>query len=198
MANYDKSLTAEHISNNLANYEAARNAFFVLVVHDLDNLVKPNYTGENPGENDYIANAEEVLRLNVVKSSIPHFSVGTESYRRGNEIVNFATTPTWDGGTLTVDDVVGLRTKDILVAWLYKAYNPNTRKGGRMSEYKKSAQLIEYTQDYEQVRIWNIQGMFITKLNDSEFDRENDGKRQIGVEFVFDRATMEIPEEEEE
>jgi hypothetical protein len=94
MANYDKSLTAEHISNNLANYEAARNAFFVLVVHDLDNLVKPNYTGENPGENDYIANAEEVLRLNVVKSSIPHFSVGTESYRRGNEIVNFATTPT--------------------------------------------------------------------------------------------------------
>ncbi len=198
MANYDKSLTAEHISNNLANYEAARNAFFVLVVHDLDNLVKPNYTGENPGENDYIANAEEVLRLNVVKSSIPHFSVGTESYRRGNEIVNFATTPTWDGGSITVDDVVGLRTKDILVAWLYKAYNPNTRKGGRMSEYKKSAQLIEYTQDYEQVRIWNIQGMFITKLNDSEFDRENDGKRQIGVEFVFDRATMEIPEEEEE
>ena len=198
MANYDKSLTAEHISNNLANYEAARNAFFVLVVHDLDNLVKPNYTGENPGENDYIANAEEVLRLNVVKSSIPHFSVGTESYRRGNEIVNFATTPTWDGGSITVDDVVGLRTKDILVAWLYKAYNPNTRKGGRMSEYKKSAQLIEYTQDYEQVRIWNIQGMFITKLNDSEFDRENDGKRQISVDFVFDRATMEIPEEEEE
>ena len=198
MANYDKSLTAEHISNNLANYEAARNAFFVLVVHDLDNLVKPNYTGENPGENDYIANAEEVLRLNVVKSSIPHFSVGTESYRRGNEVVNFATTPTWDGGSITVDDVVGLRTKDILVAWLYKAYNPNTRKGGRMSEYKKSAQLIEYTQDYEQVRIWNIQGMFITKLNDSEFDRENDGKRQITVDFVFDRATMDILEEEEE
>lgn len=195
MANYDKSLTAEHISNNLANYEAARNAFFVLVVHDLDNLVKPNYTGENPGDNDYIQDAENILRLNVVKSSIPHFSVGTEQYRRGNEVVNFATTPTWDGGSITVDDVVGLRTKDILVAWLYKAYNPHTRKGGRMSEYKKSAQLIEYTQDYEQIRTWNIDGMFITKLTDSEFDRENDGKRQIGVEFVFDRATMDIPEE---
>jgi hypothetical protein len=116
MANYDKSLTAEHISNNLANYEAARNAFFVLVVHDLDNLVKPNFTGENPGDNDYIQDAENTLRLNVVKSSIPHFSVGTEQYRRGNEVVNFATTPTWDGGSITVDDVVGLRTKDILVA----------------------------------------------------------------------------------
>jgi hypothetical protein len=37
--------------------------------------------------------------------------------------------------------------------------------------------------------------MFITKINDSEFDRENDGKRQITVDFVFDRATMDIPEE---
>ena len=196
MATYDKSLTAEHISNNLANYEAARNAFFVLVVHDLDNLLKPNYSGENPEETDYLTDAGETLRLNVVKSTIPHFSVGTEQYRRGNEVVNFATVPTWDSGSITVDDVVGLRTKDILVAWLYKAYNPHTRKGGKMSEYKKSAQLIEYTQDYEQIRVWNIQGMFITKLTDNEFDRENDGKRQIGVEFVFDRATMDIPEEE--
>ena len=195
MANYDKSLTAEHISNNLSKYEAARNAFFVLVVHDLDNLVKPNFTGENPGDNDLITDAENILRLNVVKSSIPHFSVGTEQYRRGNEVVNFATTPTWDGGSITVDDVVGVRTKDILVAWLYKAYNPHTRKGGRMSEYKKSAQLVEYTQDYKQIRTWNIDGMFVTKINDSEFDRENDGKRQITVDFVFDRATMDIPEE---
>ena len=197
MATYDKSLTAEHISNNLANYEAARSAFFVLVVHDLDNLVKPNYSGENPGENDYLVNASDTLRLNVTKSTIPHFSIGTEQYRRGNEIVNFATTPQWDGGSITVDDVVGMRTKDILVAWLYKAYNPYTRKGGKMTDYKKSAQLIEYTQDYEQVRIWNIEGMFITKLNDSEFDRENDGRRQIQVDFVYDRATMDIPEEEE-
>lgn len=198
MATYDKSLTAEHISSNLANYEAARSAFFVLVVHDLDNLVKPNYSGENPEETDYITDAGEALRLNVVKSTIPHFSVATEEYRRGNEVVKFATIPTWDGGSITVDDVVGMRTKDILVSWLYKAYNPHTRKGGRMTEYKKSAQLIEYTQDYEQIRVWNIQGMFITKLTDNEFDRENDGRRQIGVEFVFDRATMDIPEEEVE
>ena len=152
MPTYDNSLNAVHISNNLANYEAARSAFFILVVSDLDNLVSPDVSSENPTINDYISNAREVLKLNVTKSSVPHFSIGTEQYRRGNEVVKFATTPTWDGGTIEVDDVVGLDTKSILMAWLYKAYNPHTRKGGRMIEYKKKAQLIEYTQDYEQIR----------------------------------------------
>ena len=197
MATYDKSLTAVHISRDLANYEAARSSFFVLVVSDLDNLVKPNVSSENPNANDYISNAKEVLRLNVTKASVPHFSIGTEEYRRGNEVVKFATVPTWDDGSLTVDDVVGLDTKSILMAWLYKAYNPHTRKGGRMIDYKKKAQLIEYTQDYEQIRVWNIEGMFITKIQEDEFDREStDGRRKLTVSFVFDRATMDLPEEE--
>ncbi len=46
-----------------------------------------------------------------------------------------------------------------------------------MSEYKKQATLIEYTQDYEPIRTWTIEGMFITKLTE-------------------DRATMDLPEEE--
>ena len=197
MATYDNSLTAVHISRDLANYEAARSSFFVLVVSDLDNLVKPNVSSENPNANDYISNAKDVLRLNVTKSSVPHFTVGTEEYRRGNEVVKFATTPTWDDGSLTVDDVVGLDTKSILMAWLYKAYNPHTRKGGRMVDYKKKAQLIEYTQDYEQIRIWNIEGMFITKIQEDEFDREStDGRRKLTVSFVYDRSTMDLPEEE--
>ena len=29
------------------------------------------------------------------------------------------------------------------------------------------------------------------------FDRENDGKRQISATFVFDRAIVKLPEEEE-
>ena len=95
---------------------------------------------------------------------------------------------------IVVDDVVGLRTKDMLYAWQYLAYNPITRKGGRMKDYKKTCTLIEYTQDYEQIRRWTLDGCFVTGIDEADFDRENDGKRQISVEFVFDRATMEIPE----
>lgn len=201
MANeWDASLNTRHISSNLGNYESARTGFFVLEVNGLENLLKPSYTGEpeNATDNDRIPNAGDILRLNVVKCPVPHFSVETLTYRRGNDVVHFAGVPTWDGGDIVVDDIVGLDTKSILEAWLYKAYNPHTRKGGRMTEYKKHATLIEYTQDYVPIRRWQVEGMFITKLSEGEFDKENDGKRQITASFIFDRAIMELPEEEEE
>ena len=195
---FDESLNTRHISTNLANYEAARNAFFTLIVDDLTNLLKPDFTGEVDAatESDRINNGSEILRLNVVKCPVPHFSVGTEEYRRGNDVVKFATVPTWEGGSITVDDVVGLDTKSILMSWLYLAYNPHTRKGGRMKDYKKTATLCEYTQDYELIRTWTLEGVFVTKITEGEFDRENDGKRQITVDFVFDRAIVDLPNAE--
>lgn len=203
MANVnEKALNVTHISTNLTNYEAARSAFFML---DVDfripqgpnegkiNLLKPDYTGDpaKATENDYIANAEQNLRLNVTKAPVPHFSLGTEEFRRGNDVVKFATVPTWDAGTIEVDDFVGTRTKDILLAWQYLAYNPNTRLGGRMVDYKKTCILTEYTQDYEPIRKWTLEGCFITKLSEGDFDRENDGKRKITVDISYDRATVE-------
>ena len=197
--NFQPELNSRHISTNLANYEAARNAFFTLNVDfripgtDTINLLKPDYTGDpaDAEETDYITGAEEGLRLNVTKAPVPHFSLGTEEFRRGNDVVKFATVPTWDAGTIEVDDVVGIRTKDILMSWQYLAYNPNTRLGGRMRDYKKTCTLSEYTQDYELVRTWTLEGCFITKLSEGDFDRENDGKRKITVEISYDRATIE-------
>jgi len=192
----DESLSTRHISTNLANYEAARTGFFTLIVDDLTNLLKPDYKGEanNAEESDRIQNAQEVLKLNVIKCPVPHFELNTHEYRRGNDVVKFAGIPTWNGGTIVVDDIVGLDTKSLLMSWLYLAYNPHTRKGGRMKDYKKTATLCEYTQDYELIRTWTLEGVFVTKIGEEDFDRENDGKRQLQVEFSFDRATVELPQ----
>lgn len=171
-----------------------------MVVDDLDGrLLSPSYKGDpaNAKDSDYLTKPEEGLRLNVVSCPIPHFEVATLEYRRGNDVVKFAGVPTWSGGSIKVDDVVGLDTKSILMSWLYKAYNPHTRKGGRMVDYKKTATLCEYTQDYELIRTWRLEGVFVTKLTEDEFNRENDGKRQITVEFSFDRAIVELPDDEE-
>lgn len=200
--NFDNSLNTRHISNNLANYEAARNAFFTLVVdfripqgpnEGKVNLLRPDYTGhpDDAEDTDYIAEAQDKLKLNVTKAPVPHFTIGTDEFRRGNDVVKFATVPTWDAGSIEVDDVVGIRTKDILLSWQYLAYNPYTRLGGRMLDYKKTCTLCEYTQDYELIRTWTLEGCFITKLSEGEFDRENDGKRKITVEISYDRATVE-------
>ena len=201
MPTYDSSLTAEHISNNLANYEAARSGFFSFIVpytQSDDALVKATFTGEGtPGENDVYAQDlwRDNLRLNVVKTKVPHFSLGVEKYQRGNEIVKFAGVPEWPEGELVVDDVVGLDTKGILMAWKNEAYNVNTRKGGRMVNYKRDCQLIEYTQDYVPIRSWKLFGCWISALDEGEFDRENDSKRQITATIQYDRAVMEVAEE---
>ena len=195
MAKYDGLSTAEisaSISENLSSYEAARSGFFILVVDGLDDLLKPDYKGEaeNAEDSDRIKKAQETLKLSVTKCPVPHFEIATNEYRRGNDVVKFAGVPTWNGGTITVADYVGLDTKSLLMSWLYKAYNPHTRKGGRMKDYKKTCTLLEYTQDYQLIRYWTLEGCFITGIEEGDFDRENDEVRQLTVSISFDRAMM--------
>ena len=196
----DQSLNTLHISENLAAYEAARNSFFVFYVDpsQLTNLYSPDFnpdSGEASVEDGTRFDgqmASDALRLNVLKASVPNFTIETHEYRRGNDVVKFAGVPTFKDGSITIDDVVGLRTKDMLYSWQYLAYNPITRKGGRMKDYKKTCTLIEYTQDYEQVRYWTLYGCFITAIDEGDFDKENDGKRQLTASISYDRAVMSI------
>lgn len=190
------SLSAQHISTNLANYESARTGFFSLIVDDIDNIVRASYSGDHSAaaDSDKIARAQEVLKLNVVKAPVPHFTLGVNKFKRGNDTVTFAGTPEYREGSIVVDDVVGMDTKSILMAWQSLAYNVYTRKGGRMKDYKKNCTLIEYTQDFEQVRSWTLYGCWINAISEGDFDKENDGKRQITATIQYDRAEMSMPE----
>ena len=187
MATWDQSLSTAHISNDYANYEAARSAFFTLIVDDIDGLIKATYKGnkEDATDKDKIAKAQEYLKLNVLSTKVPHFSVETHEYRRGNEVVKFAGVPTFEDGEIVVDDVVGLDTKAILMAWQALTYDVHTRKGGRMKDYKKKCTLVEYTQDYEPIRQWTLYGCFPTGINEDSFNKEQDGKRQITMPISY-------------
>lgn len=193
--NYDASLAAQHISSNLANYEAARSGFFTFIVDDIDGIIKASYKGdkEKAAAKDRLLNAQEYLKLNVTQASVPHFSLEPLQYRRGNEVVKFAGVPTFEAGSISVDDVVGLDTKSILMAWQALAYDVHTRKGGRMKDYKKTCTLVEYTQDYEEVRSWTLYGCWISELSEENFDKTNDDKRSISVTIQYDRAEMNLP-----
>lgn len=188
------SLSAKHISTNLANYEAARTGFFSLIVDDIDNIINAAFSGEagEAAASDRIARAQETLKLNVVKAPVPHFELKVNEYKRGNDTVKFAGVPEFRTGDITVDDVVGMDTKSILMAWQALAYNVYTRKGGRMKDYKKNATLIEYTQDFEQIRSWTLYGCWISNITEGDFDKENDGKRQITATIQYDRAEMDL------
>jgi len=194
-------LNVDHISANLAAYESARTGFFLFTVsqEELGNLLRPTYTGDPSAATDankYAASeAYEDIKLAVTKTDVPHYEVGILEYRRGNDVIKFAGVPTFNAGSLVVDDYVGLDTKSLLMAWLRLAYDPYTRKGGRMKDYKKTCHLIEYTQDYEEIRRWDLEGCFISQLSEDAFDRASDGKRQITATLQYDRAVMVMPEQ---
>ena len=101
-------------------------------------------------------------------------------------------------GEITVDDVVGMDTKSILMAWQGLAYNVHTRKGGYMKDYKKSATLVEYDQNFKQIRSWKLYGCWISNITEDAFDKTQDGARKIRATIVYDRAAMELPESENE
>lgn len=188
------SLSAQHISSNLANYEAARTGFFSLIVDDIDNIVNAAFSGDprDAADSDKIKRAQETLKLNVISAPVPHFSLEPLKYQRGNDTVKFAGVPTFKDGSIKVDDVVGMDTKSILMAWQALAYNVYTRKGGRMKDYKKNATLVEYTQDFEQVRSWTLYGCWISDISEEDFNKESDGKRQITATIQYDRAEMNL------
>lgn len=206
--NWDNSLSTGHISTHLGSYELARTGFFTFIVSDLEYLIKATVAKDKPGDKDaqgryinysdeeQISGADEVLRLNVTKADIPHFSVQPLEYRRGNEVVKLAGVPTFESGSITVDDVVGMDTKSVLMAWQGLVYDVKTRKGGRMKDYKKDCTLIEYTQDYEEIRRWTLYGCWISSLKENGFDKTADGQREITVSIEYDRAEMEIPQTE--
>lgn len=200
MANIaDKSLDSLHISSDLESYEAARSGFFVFNVapDQLKNLYNVNFNRDSSQEASITNNglydgtlASEYLRLNVVKAALPKFTVEAHEYRRGNNVVRYAGVPTFEGGNFVVDDVVGLETKSLLYSWLYLAYDPRTRKGGRMKDYKKKATLSEYTQDYQLIRTWTLYGVFITGIDEDDFDKENDAPRKLSISISYDYAEM--------
>jgi hypothetical protein len=193
-------LDARHIVSKdyIGKYEAARSGFFTLLVPEskLNNNIKMPGIDEVAGEYDKLpTTAAEILKLNVIKAPVPHFDLKVLEYKRGNETVKFAGTPEFQTGSITVDDVVGLDTKSILMAWQALAYNVNTRKGGRMKDYKIDCQLVEYTQDFTIVRTWDLFGCWVSKISESEFDKETDNKRQITADIQYDYAVMSIGDE---
>ena len=190
-----EDLGVYNISADHTNYEVSRTNFFTLVITDLDGITSVEYNSEfgEATDADKFANAQQVIKLSVTNFDVPHFSLQEHEIRRGNSVVRYAGTPSWNSCSLVATDYIGLKTKDILMAWQAKAYDVFTDKGGRMKDYKKFVTLYEYTPDYVEVRHWDIYGCWIKSISEDAFDITSDRDRKVTCEFVYDRAEMHTP-----
>ena len=193
MAKINDGLSVYHLSTGTHRaYQPAKKNFFEFIVEDLDNLLKPGVEVDLAEENDYIRNGQEVIRLTVNKAPVPHFELNDIEIRKGNSIVHYAGTPTFNDGTLEVDDMIGAQSKAVLEAWQNLAYNVVTDKGGRAIDYKKNATLIEYTSDHVKVRSWRLIGCWIKNISEDDYDKTNDDLVRVQATILYDRAIPEI------
>lgn len=183
-----------HLADNPRYFEVQRNNTFEFVVTDIDGIMRAGAIGTEA--NAKINNAQEMLRLSVVKSSIPHFTQEVIEVKRGNSTLKYAGTPSFDAGSLEFNDFIGADVKSILMAWQNLSYNVDTEKVGSIdtTNYKKDCYLIEYTPDFRKVRTWRLYGCWISGLSEAEYSYEDSGKHQISATIQYDRAKIDLSE----
>ena len=193
MADINKALSTYHLSTGIERtWQPGKGNFFEFVVEGLGDLLKPGVEEELAEDTDYITNGQEVIRLTVHETSVPHFELATLSIRRGNSVVKYAGVPTFNEGSLVCTDMIGAQSKAVLEAWQNLAYNVVTDKGGRAVNYKHNATLIEYTADHVRVRSWKLIGVWVSNVSEEAYNMETDDIRRVTCTIQYDRAIPEI------
>lgn len=198
MAEINKALSTYHLSTGTERaYQPAKKNFFEFVIEDLGDLLKPGVEENLAEDTDYISNGQEVIRITVHETSVPHFELATLSIRKGNSVVKYAGVPTFNAGTLVCTDLIGAQSKAVLEAWQNLAYNVVTDKGGRAYKadgtgYKRNATLIEYTADHVRVRSWKLIGCWISNISEDNYNQETDDIQRVTCTVEYDRAIPEI------
>lgn len=190
-------LSTYHLSTGTHRaYQPAKGNFFEFIVEDTSDWLKPGVDPEGliNEETDYVKTPQEIIRLTVNKTSVPHFDLEELSIRKGNSVVYYAGVPTFPEGTVEIDDMIGIESKATLEAWQNQAYNVMTDKGGRAINYKHDATLIEYTADHIKVRSWKLIGCWVKSLSEEDYDKETDNVRRVSATIRYDRAIPEIAE----
>lgn len=172
-----------HLATNPDLYEVQRSNSFEFVVTGLTSLQNLAGTGE-------IANAQETLRLSVVKAPIPNFKQDVLELKRGNSIMKVAGVPKFESGNLVVRDFIGANTKSALMAWQRLSYDVTSEKVGSMSVYKKDCELLEYTPSWELVRSWTLKGCWVSGISEDDFDMESGDMKSITATIEYDYAIM--------
>ena len=191
------SIGTYHLADNPQLFEPSRNNAFDLIITGVDSLLPAGLVEETALDSDRISNGQDIIRLSVAESFVPHLDLDVIEVKRGNSTMKFAGTPTFSEGSIKVNDYVGARTKDVLLAMQALAYDVNKDVIKLSSNYKHDWKLLEYTPDYAKViRQWTLKGCWIKTLSEGSFSHDSPDKRQIDVTIIYDRAIPEIPTEE--
>ena len=186
----EAKISSYHLADDPALYEPSRNHAFQFVLNSkLNTLLAAGVFKEAATDDDYFNNVAEVIKISVSEASVPHFDLEVVSIKRGNSTVKYAGAPSWGEGSLKLDDFVGARTKDILMAWNALVYDSAADVVHLANNYKFDCTLIEWNGDFsKKIRSWTLKGCWLKSISEGNFTHADNGLRSIDATIVYDRA----------
>ena len=183
---------AYHIANNETELNPQRKNNFVLIVHGLETLCR---VGADNTSRDYIKSAQEDIILGMKKCDTPKKTLGKISIHRGNSQTHYAGKPSWADMNFECYDYIGSNIKDTLEGWFNQSYNSRYDYIGKASQYKKKCELLEKSPDGELIRYWEIQGAFLTAVDEGSRDMDTDDIATISCTMSIDWAELKLPDD---
>lgn len=182
-----------HLADNPTVYQPVRtNNFRFLAKFDNVNLLK---VAENANDaNSYITNGQEIIDFSVISFDVPHFSQDEIAVKRGNSTVYYAGVPSFNTGSLKINDFVGADGKSVLLAWQALSYDVINDTIPSSDKYKINATVMEYLPDNTLVRYWDLIGCWVKEITEDGWDNESSGKKSITATIRYDRAIPHLPD----
>lgn len=188
MDNTRTDISVYNLVNKPDLFQPRQSNAFKFIVFGLDNLVNPR-TGE------LIPNASDILKQSVFTGQVPSFNQQPIEVRIGNTVMKAAGSPTFQDTSISLHDYVGAETYDVLYAWQNLSFNVKTGRTGLMSDYKKTAYLLEYNSDFSKVtNVWKLYGAWVSSLSKDGYDTSSTANEvKIQCSISYDWAEPEDP-----
>lgn len=160
-----------------------------------------NLLGDIRRNNNFVVNIEGVtdnnnLELIIQKAFLPQVSLNVLELRHGNDALKFAGVATWAGGEITILDILNKDELDAVLAWVKQGYDWVDGAIGIAygdNGYKKTGFIAEYAADGKYIRRWNIDGMWISKLDLGQLDATSGEMKEISFSIEIDPPRQFAP-----
>jgi len=132
--------------------------------------------------------AEKTLIFDLQSVSGIETDVNVLEIPYGNTKVKYAGLPSISGLEVVYNDYIGKSTERVLAAWHKLVFDPKSQFIGRASKYKKDGILIETAPDGTHARVWQLEGIWPSKISYGGYDYSSGEVRKINLTLTIDKA----------
>lgn len=141
-----------------------------------------------------VTGEDNYLDLIIQRAFLPKVNLQVLELRHGNDAKKLAGVASWQGGQVTIMDVLSPKELNTLLKWFKQTYDSKTGAIGIAGEYKRKGYISEYAADGRLERRWPVEGLWISDLDPGVLDATNNSPKEITFTLQIDPPSQMEPE----